>query len=661
MRDWKRVQETNTLGEQMDIINDNSDSSAFLDNVVDDIISNGYIYTGKETIGGKYIAPLTNVELTGIVPSALYFDNFRLFFRTTNKVIDLNNFPVDLHYYNNGKPQFLYIRDDLSYRVSDYMYGQVNELLLARFIINTDGTWNQLYVIPQRATSPVYHTGEEFYDIEGLNVRSPGGLELSTTEGTVKRSGIEFNDIVSPDIYKSTRLESTRVPIRYVTTSNIVDYTQQPTYNIITNKYMDYNGGIKLQTQADEMIRVFLDSIYVVPEYTNEKAEELHTAITLQADLADRQAIVKTYTDKIDELITQANSIISFITTNSLAPNSITAFSTQINTINTYMTNNLKGTAISTSVTELQTVAIRQVGTYFEDIDDLLQDVTDEMDEISYPAGTIRTVTAGKFTIQRILWDIYEDCFILQYGNTVYDTFDDATLGSSLLDFPAPYGKTIYIPLAIIIVKSGTSSINNDPDTVILTRKWIYVDETYEGTADMIARTKADSALSQIQDIIGGTTPVGKANSLKCTVSGQTQYKDGDYYLNYNNLLNKISVVNDLTHSVYSSLEALSAYQGYLLQQNKVNKNGDTMTGTLSAQAINPKTTNAYGLGTSSLVWNDAYIKNPHVTNVLYYGTGSTTRYIYSGGTSTVYDIRAMAKSSYSAGSMPNGSLVFCW
>jgi len=45
MRDWKQVEETNTLGEQMDIINENSKSSEFLDNIVDDIISNRiYLY-----------------------------------------------------------------------------------------------------------------------------------------------------------------------------------------------------------------------------------------------------------------------------------------------------------------------------------------------------------------------------------------------------------------------------------------------------------------------------------------------------------------------------------------------------------------------------------------------------------------------------------------
>ena len=45
MRDWKQVKETNTLGEQMDIINENAKSSAFLDETIDDIMSNRiYLY-----------------------------------------------------------------------------------------------------------------------------------------------------------------------------------------------------------------------------------------------------------------------------------------------------------------------------------------------------------------------------------------------------------------------------------------------------------------------------------------------------------------------------------------------------------------------------------------------------------------------------------------
>lgn len=673
MRDWKTLEETNTLGEQMDVINENAKSSEFIDDMLDKVISNGYIYTGQETIGGKFVLPLQNVDLTGVVPSALYFDNFKLFFRNTNKVVELDQFPVDLLSYANGKPQFLYFRDDLSYRVSDYMFGQTDEVLLARFIINTDSTWNQFYCIPSRATSPLYHSGDEFYELDGLFVKSPEGLKLSTTQGTVKRSGIEFSDTVSPDIYKSYRLETTPVPIRYVNTSNEIDYTADPIDNIITNRYMIYNNNIKLKTQAEELIREIINLYYGINDFATSKADELHNAIVLDATLADRQSICKVFTDKIDYIYEQVQSLLTILGDSSLSSVDTTDLSNNITSINTFLNSKLKGTAISALVTETQTIAMRQTPSYIiegdtsicnKPLEDILQDIIDSLNEIVYPVGTLQSVPVGKFTVQRILWDVYEDCFICQYGNQIYDDFEDAAEGTGLLDFPAPYGKTIYIPTAVMIVKSGITSINDDADTVIITRRWVYVDSSFDVNSDVIARARADLALSQIQDIIGGITPAGKADSLKYTDNGTTYYADGDYYLNYNNLRNKVVVVNNLTSSTYSALQALSAYQGYVLQQNKLNRDGtQEMTGTLKAQSINPKTTGTYDLGTTSLIWNTAYIKNPHVTGELYRGTGTSTRYIYSGGSaSSVYDIRAMSKSTYnSLSDKPNGSLYFCW
>lgn len=48
--------------------------------------------------------------------------------------------------------------------------------------------WQQMYIMAQRAGTPMYASGEEFYKLDGINVKSPGGLELSLTDGTVRRS-----------------------------------------------------------------------------------------------------------------------------------------------------------------------------------------------------------------------------------------------------------------------------------------------------------------------------------------------------------------------------------------------------------------------------------------------------------------------------------------
>lgn len=641
MKDWKQVVSNNTLGEQMDIINENSKSSAFLDEMTSKIMSNGYIYTGKETVGGLLALPLTNIELPGVVPSELKFDNFKLFFRNTSHIIELDQFPVDLKLYNTGIPQFLYFREDFSYRVSDYMYGQTDEVLLARFIINEDRTWNQFYVIPQRASSPLYHSGDEFYELDGLYVKSPGGLELSTTEGTVKRSGIDFSDLASPDVYNSYRLENVRVPIRYVNAFNKVDYSVQPQYNIITNKMMNYNKNIKLKVKAEELIRGIINTYYGLTQFSEDKADELHTAITLHAELEDKVAICNVFVEKYELIYNQVNALLEILGDTTLSSVDTSDLSNNISLVTEFINSKLKGAAIAVQVTEAQVLAMRQASSYVVDNDRticdnplefILQDILDDLSEIVYPAGSIENVPDGKFTIQRILWDVYEDCFIIQYGNKIYDSFNDAAASSGLMDFPAPFGKTIYIPMAILILKSGITSINDDNDTLIITRRWVYVDESYDQYSDIVARAKADEALRQIQDIIGGVTPVGKADSLKYTDDkGNVKYEDGDFYLNYENLRNKLNNINDLTHSVYSKYDVLSAYQGYLLDQKKVEK---TKSG-------------------------DSWIAGN-----LYHGTSPDTSniYIYSTGGSII-DARTMSKSDADSNwdSIPRNTIVFCW
>ena len=57
---------------------------------------------------------------------------------------------------------------------------------------------------------------------------------------------------------------------------------------------------------------------------------------------------------------------------------------------------------------------------------------------------------------------------------------------------------------------------------------------------------------SQIDDIVSGITTVGhanKADTLKCTINNVVSYKNGEYFLDYGNLLNKVKVINDLTHN----------------------------------------------------------------------------------------------------------------
>ena len=616
MRTWEQLRYNDTFKELVDKFNINSSNSEFLDNMTGTILSNGVLYQGTETVDGKLIRPLEKVEVTGVVQSDTIFDNFVLYYRDTNKLVSLDLFPVDLLSYANGKPQFLYIKQDLTYRISDYMFGHADEILLARFVINTNSTWNQLFIIAQRAGTPMYNAADEFYEVEGLYVKSPGGLELSQTSGTVKRSGIDFTDKVSPDIAQFYNLASERVPLRYINTFNEIDYTQNPTYNVITDKYMTYNMNTKLKIEAEDYIRLIQNLYYGIREYSNNVANELHDSIVAGGDLEDLQMIVEAYTSYIDIIYNEVDKLYTLLGDSTLSSVRRAVLLDNKNMIYNYMNLYLIGPAIATAVTDTQVIAIRNVPAYILNINPTicpnplevaLQSVQDDLDGISYNAGQLHTVPAGKFTIQRILWDVYEKVLICQYGNTVYNSFNEAVEGTGLMEFPAPYGKTIYIPLAIMIIKSGTSSINDDSESIIIDRRWVVVDQEMSAYADYVARAKADKALNQIQQILDGTLVVEKTRTLYSSVG----YKDGDYYLNYDNLNNRVTVINNLTTSSFNSKQALSAYQGYILKTDWIDK---IIDGTDNSK-VPAKAKKLYSTNNASYQDGDYYLNYNNFTN----------------------------------------------
>ena len=547
MKNWEQLKYNDTFKELVDKFNINSDNSSFIDNMTGTILSNGVLYQGKETVDSKLIRPLEKVDVSGVVQSNTILDNFILYYRDTNKLVSLDMFPIDLLSYANGKPQFLYIKEDLTYRVSDYMFGHADEILLARFVINTNSTWNQLYIIAQRAGTPMYNAADEFYDVEGMYIKSPGGLQLSQTSGTVKRSGIDFTDKVSPDIAQFYNLASERVPLRYINNLNEVDYTKNSTYNVESDKYMIYNMNKKLKIEAEDYIRLIQNLYYGIKEYSYNTAQELHDSIVAGGDLEDLQQIIKVYTSYIDIIYTEVDKLYDLLGNEVLNTVRRAALLENKNLIYNYINLYLSDSAISTSITETQVTAIKNIPAYIINInlsicpnplDNTLQEIQDGLNNISFDAGEIKPVPAGKFTIQRILWDVYEKTLICQYGNTIYNSFNEAVEGTGLVEYPAPFGKTIYIPLAIMIIKSGITSVNDDSETIIIDRRWTIVDQEMSSYADYVARAKVDKALNQIQQILNGDLVVQKTRTLYSSVG----YKDGDYYLNYDNLTNKPTI-----------------------------------------------------------------------------------------------------------------------
>ena len=687
MRTWQTLDYTNTFGEMVDKFNQNSDSSAFIDNMVGTILSNGVLYSGKETVDGMLIQPLTKVGVSGTVNSDTVFDNFTLYYRDTNQLITLDQFPVDLLSYANGRPQFLYIRQDLSYRVSDYMFGQADEILLARFVINTNSTWNQLYIMAQRAGTPMYNAADEFYDIEGMYVTASGDVEagyalgIGHTAGTIKRSGIDFTDKVSPDIYDTSYRAN--VFLRYNTAANEIDYTQDATQKIITNKILTYNMDVKYKIEAEDRMYFIQNLCYNIKDYCTNVSDELHTAIVSGGDEDDLKQITDSFSQYIVNIRDEVNLLYTFLnssTVKAIMPDIrrqelMTWYgnvSTGLDTIDAAEERNDYDDAVNIIKTFDRYFIEEPENPYDKPLDVVLQDVQDDLNKVNFDAGTFSAVPTGKFSIQRILYDVYEQVFIVQYGDTIYEDFDSAVEGTNLLAYPAPYAKTIYVPLAILIVKSGATNLATDPECIIIDRRWVEVDQEMSDYADYVARAKIEKVINQVNNIINGTIAVNKADSLKCTVNGATVYKDGNYFLNYDNLQNKISIVNNLTTSSYNAKQALSAYQGYVLNNAKVNKAGDTMTGTLNARDILPSTNNTYDLGSTAKKWSTIYTNNMFAQSVSTYsnsnknsGFANNGKYLPYSSDNSVYNIQAMSKSSADSSStwnaIQNKTLVFCW
>ena len=442
---------------------------------------------------------------------------------------------------------------------------------------------------------------------------------------------------------------------------------------------MIYSNDTSKINDANDCITFCKSLYYNVVQFSNLIADNLNTAITIGGEQEDLKQIVDLVDEYFGDIYVQVDNIVellkgySTLKTENLVKNK------------TAITNFINTKVQVSKITTLQVDYIRQLPSFIYEIDkavcniplDISLDVLrNDMTKIPISDGVIKDVPKDKFTIQRILWDIYEDTLIMQYGNKVYDSLEEAIIGSNLLDFPAPFGRTIYIPMSILVIKSGITSISEATDCILIDRRWIYVDKESQDNADYVARSKADKCLMELNKILTGAKAVPKADSLKCTIDGQVSYQDGDYYLNYNNLRNRVTVYNGLDRTGVVSNEALSSYQGAVLNKNKLNLTGGTLTGNLATRTIYPSTTQTYSLGTSSNKYNEVYIKGFRVSNSNTYisgdlyndksGSNYIRKYVFSGystTSSTVDSVNAVSKATFNASqsTFGNNSVIFCW
>lgn len=343
MRQFKTVSTSSTVGQWVDAFNDNALASSDHTWYLGEMLYNGLLYTGLETVGGQSVKALTNLNLSSVSPANLTFDNMYIYFRDVNKILLVEGITFDLSDYNTGEPMFMYINSSYGYRVSQKFDQKNDELAILRFIISTTGVFTQCYVVPQRFGSNVYNVVQEFYGVEGC-IPKPIGNNLSVTlsKGTIKRSGIKFDDRLSPDVLEVVERTSA-YDIRYITADNKINYASQKQKTFISDKYLNYT------------------------------------------------------------------------------------------------------------------------------------------------LGTLSDVPTGKYSVQRILYDVYDDCLVVQYGNAVYDDLDTALSSTMSLAYPVPYDEKLYIPLAILVIESGITDFSDTDKFLILQQ----LESSQESTSSLVFATDA--------------------------------------------------------------------------------------------------------------------------------------------------------------------------
>jgi hypothetical protein len=269
-----------------------------------------------------------------------------------------------------------------------------------------------------------------------------------------------------------------------------------------------------------------------------------------------------------------------------------------------------------------------------------------ELDESKYQDenGILQNVTAGKFTVQRIFWfpRAVNNALFAYYGQTRYDTLDDAIAGISTENFvEGDNTRTSAILVGYVVLKGDAANFTNTNNTRI------YQAGLFRGGIGGGGGTTGGATnLSSLTDVQIGSPAIGEA-----LVYDGSKWVDGNpatasYAINAGSSATA-SYVNPLTQSIFISGD-LSASSG--------------VTGSFSGSAANLSlfsTTNG-GRGVvpgSSNVGNSYFLRADGVWALKPYGQFTISgSQIYSSAGAIVSDFSQELSSSIS---VSGGSFTF--
>lgn len=256
MRYYRQVPEDAEYREYYDsyrVTVENLNSTDFL---YKSMLSNGQVFFDADEVYGM-VNNQAAIRGRNLTIAKEYIDNFvirdfQVFTRSTNTLLDIN-INCNLKDYRDGKPHYLYIvlSNKGKYEVHDDMFqSDETKLLFARFIIDRQGNSRQFYMMLPFAGSADYIKGNQFYQVtDGLRVEvlNNNTKQLTLTDAKVRFSGINFEDVSSPDCLE-INFEGNAVPIRYCTWDNTdhvprVDWNMEPLTSLNLTRVMNYETG----------------------------------------------------------------------------------------------------------------------------------------------------------------------------------------------------------------------------------------------------------------------------------------------------------------------------------------------------------------------------------------------------------------------------------
>ena len=126
---------------------------------------------------------------------------------------------------------------------------------------------------------------------------------------------------------------------------------------------------------------------------------------------------------------------------------------------------------------------------------------------MNYTSGNTSAVPNGKWSIQKLYFDVYTRTIIALYGDKTYDSRIDAIYGiDSVMNYKLPDGIEYLIPIAAILTQNTTSAITDENFRIVnldYNEKEVLDSDTFTRQQSAEAAQKARVALDKANEVDG--------------------------------------------------------------------------------------------------------------------------------------------------------------